>query len=322
MDRQRRVTERLMRRGFAALHDGDTQRATRLGEILRERRHTSGFEIGARALYESGSLPEAAALLKEGLAIAPELGVLWHWLGTVLSDHADYDGAIAAFTRSLELGGAPVGMELANLALVCLRGGRPYEGLAWLDKVPEGNLDLPGSEIALLRSDLFLHAGDLPSASAWAGIARTFVTDSDGSPLTARIALVEAEIALRSERYDVAAALALRALEDSVNVHQERALRTLREARRLRSAAARRWRATVEGVIPDVDGSPLNFLRKYEVVAESERQCLAMISEVEACHGCRVSRLEEAQVIESAPTELCGVIRPLGGHICFGDEGE
>lgn len=313
-EHRRRVTLRLMERGFTALDGFDDERALRLAELLRQRRHTSGFEIGARALHALGRSDEAAGLLRQGLEIAPELGVLWHWLGTVLSDVGEYDPAAEAFERSIKLGGAPAGMELANLALVRLRQGRSRDGLAVLERLPADDADLPPGEADLLWAELHLAAGDLDKASRHAAKARRH------PDAAARAAALLADVALQHGRANEAERLALEALRDAKV--DSRPLDLLRRARGRRSASAQRWRVMVGGTLVDAEDGELGFYRSFDVVADSADDALALVAEVEASHGCTVTHVEEAEPCGPAADEFCGVVNAVGGHCCFaeGDE--
>jgi len=68
----RTIAKKLMRQGYDALDPGDFDRAVKIGNELKEPRHTSCFEILSRAYWELDRPDDAIAVLKEGIRIAPQ----------------------------------------------------------------------------------------------------------------------------------------------------------------------------------------------------------------------------------------------------------
>lgn len=65
-------------------------------------------------LANGGKPAEAIPLYRRAIAMDPKLGIAWYDLGIVLGETGDHDGAVDAYTKAIEVGGA----EQAKQALV------------------------------------------------------------------------------------------------------------------------------------------------------------------------------------------------------------
>ncbi|MFQ5503149.1 MAG: hypothetical protein ACE5EQ_12785 [Phycisphaerae bacterium] len=79
--------DQLYEAGMDALDDEDYRLALRLGLRLKRRRHSSAFEILARAYRGLDREDRAITILEKGVELAPDVGMLWHQLGCYYSDN-------------------------------------------------------------------------------------------------------------------------------------------------------------------------------------------------------------------------------------------
>src|SRR5688572_19639826 len=113
-----RPTDDLMDAGYAALADGEYETALALAAELRRRRHSSNFEVEARARWAIGEREAALRLLEEGVATAPKRAPLWHWLACYRSDLGRYDAALEAFAKEAEFEHVSASSHAYNVAVV------------------------------------------------------------------------------------------------------------------------------------------------------------------------------------------------------------
>src|SRR4051812_26314819 len=153
--------ERLIDEGFGALAEGRLEDALTIADKLRSLRHSSHFEIEARARWERGEREQAVAVLEEGVAKVPKASPLWHWLGTYRSDLGRFDAALEALAKEAEFEHVPPSANAYNVAVVYERMGRFREALDLLDRV-----ELPGDDgpsrahFAEFRARLFFDLGE------------------------------------------------------------------------------------------------------------------------------------------------------------------
>ncbi|MBX3118850.1 MAG: tetratricopeptide repeat protein [Fimbriimonadaceae bacterium] len=96
--------------------------AIKTGDKLIARHYTGGYEVKARALYQSGEPDQAIKVLELGVQKAPGIFLLWSYLGEYYSNVRRYQDAIAAFRRS-EMAGCNPNMARYNVAVVYARAG-------------------------------------------------------------------------------------------------------------------------------------------------------------------------------------------------------
>jgi tetratricopeptide (TPR) repeat protein len=313
-----------MHDGYDALNDGAHDRALAIADQLRSHRHTSGFEIGARALREMGRLDEAVELLREGVTKAPGLAVLWHYLGCYESDRGHFHLAIEALQRAKQCPDADLALELYNIAVVqermddaagALKTAYEAEGVA--------NVGLPLHVLKELQSRLLLqtrefaralsaadeglelyhgHVGDDPEAEDGAAYSR----------LLARRASALLELGRRQEALEVATDAVL------VAPTSKPAADVLRRAEALTSPAARLFRVLIEGAWfepledRDAEGTPPGFFVKYEIVADSVDEAMRFVRRFEPHAVHRSLTVSEYEELEPRAGEAKGIVYRSG----------
>jgi tetratricopeptide (TPR) repeat protein len=256
-------------------------------------------------------------VLERGVAVAPSLGILWHWLATCQSDLADYDAAAASFRRSLELGDVHRSIELFNLALVEQRRGRYDAALHWLDQMAaEDDLGPSPAERFQLRALLHFRAGRPAEAARFLKEAER-APGHDEPQVVKSIASLLAELALAAGKRRTARRMAKAALR--IDQRDRAALDVLRRSRARASPRARLWRILVCGRAT-VDDEHQRFFINYDVVADDAAEAFAYAREVERFVGHRRLGLEESRVLPAAVDGPSGVVAPVGGYVFYRDE--
>ena len=93
----RKSPEQLMSEAKQALEQFDFRKASRIADQLLRMNHTAGFEYKARALWGLNQPHDAIAVLQRGVAVAPQVWILWEYLGHYLSDIGRYGEALGRF---------------------------------------------------------------------------------------------------------------------------------------------------------------------------------------------------------------------------------
>jgi tetratricopeptide (TPR) repeat protein len=291
-----RPTESLMDDGYTALREERIDDALAIARELRNRRHSSAFEIEARARWHQGERDAAVRVLEEGVGKAPKASPLWHWLACYCSDLGRYDAALEAFAREADFEDVVPSANAYNVAVVLERMERAAEALDVLDRV-----ELPGSDpspahFSELRARLLFDVGRFDEAIEAATLAEEqFTTDAEAYAdkaneasaedaredvpldwiMMARVFAVRADARLACGD----AAGAIEDAESSIDINPpdapDRALATLRQAEGQRSEAARQLRLLVRGEIA-IDEEPrrLGFFTWLDVVADDAAEAM------------------------------------------------
>ncbi|MCS7209990.1 MAG: hypothetical protein NZ874_10520, partial [Fimbriimonadales bacterium] len=148
----RKSPEQLIEEAEQALAEREFEKARRIAAQLLRMQHTAGFEYEARALWESRRPNDAIAALKRGLEVAPELWILWEYLGHYLSDMGRHGEALEAFRRGMACAGAPQDSFLCNLAVVYQRMGEHETALQMLQQAETARHRVPVAYLELARA--------------------------------------------------------------------------------------------------------------------------------------------------------------------------
>jgi Flp pilus assembly protein TadD len=97
--------EAMMDQAYDLLRRRNAPEALKIGQQLERRRYSGGFEIQARALVAVNRRKAAIETLERGVAAVPGNWALWQFLGSCRSDDEDYEGAFAAYEKSLTCDG-------------------------------------------------------------------------------------------------------------------------------------------------------------------------------------------------------------------------
>ncbi len=112
----------------------------------------------AAAAAQRGDWPTTVTVYEQVLDANPYHGEHWHNYGYALHSLSKYDRAIAAFTKSIDLGFQP-NTSMYNIACGHALSGRTDDALTWLGKAydhgfaPEDNLIESDNDLDSLRSD-------------------------------------------------------------------------------------------------------------------------------------------------------------------------
>lgn len=130
----------ILKDAYAALDDGDLDKAIELGEQLISQRHVRGFEILALALDRQGDLDEAYDVVKEGLEAAPDAFPLWELLGNILSKKRMFDQAQQAYQQALDCPNSDQDSIKYNFAVMWRNAGHLDRALSLATQVNSPNL--------------------------------------------------------------------------------------------------------------------------------------------------------------------------------------
>ena len=133
--RRRAIT--LFERGLSLLDGGRPLAAWRAGRRLCRYRYSGSYELRGRALAALGKLRLGRLVLERGAKRVPHAAEVWHQLGILRSEMADYSAALEAFDRGLATDGADPCYLLLNKAVVFQRMERPAEALKILAQIPQ-----------------------------------------------------------------------------------------------------------------------------------------------------------------------------------------
>jgi len=308
--------ERLFEQGIKAIEEGDTARARKIGRRLIRMRYSGGYELEARAWREDERLDKAVEVLQEGVKVAPQAWLLWHWLGSCLSDSGYFAEAREAFGRGLTVRGAPRGSMRYNIASTLHREQRFEVALNVLEECAAdclGDARLwahhQALKLLLLTTlERYEEALSLSERLTQSGEADP-LADVQGEVLGCRaIALLKGR-RLREE----AMVSAWRALHH--DTRNTRALRVIRELAGQISEAGQYFKMMIEGrwhQEVDQPGEVPSFYCVYFVVADSSEEALALLARHEP-EAVRASlRIDRAEVVERRPGALKGVYDRTG----------
>lgn len=321
-----RETQALMGDGYAALRENRIDDALAIAAELRRRRHSSNFEIEARARWARGEREAAVAVLEEGVNIAPKATPLWHWLGCYRSDLGRYEPALEAFTREAEFESVSPSTNAYNVAVVYERMDRPADALDLLDRIERPEPPGPSpAHFAELRARLLFDLGrfndaieastqavdrfgeqaevheggsddeeEQPEPLEWDVLARAYAVRAD-----ARLALGDPVGAVE----DATACIDLGPPHAPA-----RALDVLRRAEGKTSSSSHRYVLLLEGEMPgDEEGERRGFFVSMHVVAGSAAEGLEYARRFVPDAARPGLSLAEADDKGAAPGELPGV---------------
>lgn len=313
-----------MAEGYEHLANGQYKKAIKVGRTLLKQYHTSGFEIVARAQWESGEPEAAIETLREGVEAAPEVPILWEFLAEYCSDSGLYEESLGAYRQALQVGHPDPNMIHYNLALV-YRRQEEYE-LAELELAKAGEPDdeLKKCHIYFLRADIrYMQKRYSESLTllneAIDLMGKLSLLEENEAELLAKIYAHRALIrwALEEDRerilQDIGNALEL-------DKDQQTAFWLIRELHMQTSPDAKYYRLLIEGDWyenhPD-DGSPLGFFITYYVIADSLDEALNYARALEPEAVRNSLRIAESELIQPTPDAVKGVYEAPGGYTFY-----
>lgn len=92
-----------MSEALELLEDCEPKKALKIGKELEKMRYSGGFEIQALAYADLDKKKKAIKILEKGVEIAPNVWPLWQLLGSFHSDEKEFDRAITAYEKGLQV---------------------------------------------------------------------------------------------------------------------------------------------------------------------------------------------------------------------------
>ena len=304
---------KLLEQGYKALKEGRADKALEISRQIKELRHTSTFEIGARAYWMLGKEKVAIDVLHEGLSVAPGLHVLWEYLGCYHSDLNQFEEAQKAFESGMACEGAPRNAYLYNFAVLRERQERLEDALKFVDDmVLEESLSPSRALIEALRGRLLHAKGKLYEAQElvrrWAGELKARENDLDEEETQAWSQLLVVQA-----RVERTWALPVENIKghcrNAIILDGENSMATLllREIQDQRSERSRHYRLLVHGELTD-EVPPRAFYRNFDVIADDPEEGLDFARIAEPDDIARTLKIEESTDHGARPHELKGLI--------------
>ncbi len=319
----RRDPEQLMETAERALEQGDPRKAVQIAEQLFRMRHTAGFEIKARALWDMGRPEDAIATLQEGVEIAPEVWVLWEYLGRYLSDMERYGDALEAFRNGLACPNAPQDSFLFNLAIVHQRQGEYDTALQMLEQAEQVLNRLPVAWLEATRAYCLIQRERYAEAERSLERAqRALDALDDPSSHGVVAAMVHAYRGLICWRRDGDLARAREHAERALHWDKTNpdAVALMRAGNPIADKPTPLWHILVEGVWREpLEGvrTPIGFFANYWVIADTPDEALDYIRPFEPPSARDSLQVSESTVEETVQGERKGVVRALDGYTFY-----
>ena len=323
----RKSPEQLMSEAEQALEQLDFRKASRIADQLLRMQHTSGFEYKARALWGMNRPNDAIAVLQQGVAVAPQVWVLWGYLGEYLSDTGRYDEALEAFRKGLSCDGSPKDSFLYNLAIVYQRMGEHENALQMLDQAEGVIRELPVPLLETARAYSFIHLQRYSEAErALQRAQRTLDALTDPQARISIEAMMLAYTGLIHHKRDNDSVLAKQYAERALRLDKENpdAIALMRATNPIAEKPTPLWHILVEGVWDEpLEGvrTPIGFFANYWVIADTPDEALEYIRPFEPPSARASLKVSEAEVEDTVQGEPKGVVRTHGGYTFF-QEGE
>ena len=323
----RKSPEQLMSEAEQALEQLDFRKASQIADQLLRMHHTSGFEYKARALWGLNRTQDAISILQQGVSVAPQVWILWEYLGHYLSDMGRYGEALEAFRNGMACDGAPQDSFLGNLAIVYQRMGEHENALQLFDQAERVIRELPVPLLETARAYSLIHLQRYAEAErALQHAQRTLDTLSDPQTRLSTEAMTLAYMGLIYHKRDRDDALARQYAERALRLDKENpdAIALMRATNPIAEKPTPLWHILVEGVWNEpLEGvrTPIGFFANYWVIADTPDEALEYIRPFEPPSARDSLKVSEAEVEDTVQGEPKGVVRTQGGYIFFQEEG-
>ena len=136
--------DELMDRAIDHLKAERADEALEVARELHSMRYSGAFEIEAQALAQQGKKLDAIAVLRKGLALAPNAWLNGNLLGNYLSDVEQYEDAFSVYEETLRTPSADRALIEGNYALALSRAGRGDEARSRLRSISDEDLEAAG----------------------------------------------------------------------------------------------------------------------------------------------------------------------------------
>lgn len=299
----RQGIDELQKDGWEALDARNYTKAQRKGRALIRKRHSSGFEILALAQSAMGQMADAAATLQAGVAKVPSVAILWHLLGSTLSECGRYEEALCAYEKALACDAEDADAIAYNRGVVLEKMQRYDEVLALVEihtgetekikllflGLKLGTLNKLGrhSEVlpAATQLELFENAGKTaedPIEESGYYLLNGGYAPAPGIQQEIARAWVEVATAQSALKYDSAVTIetAFRAIRS--DMYNEKAQSLIRDLRNRKSINTKTYTVLVNGILAGEPGeAATGFFTSFRVAAENPEEALNFIQEFE-----------------------------------------
>lgn len=299
--------------GHEALETLNFKRAHVVARKLHSIGYTGEFEIAARAYWQEGKRRKAIRTLESATRKHPAVPILWSYLGEFYSETGRYDEAIYAFEKSASGPHGERALADLNVAVVLWRRKEYQAAILKLNLIPPGTAEPDPSSVELVRAHCLLSLERTGEAlqAVDEGLA---LSVSDRPKVEASLLALRAKTLLKMDDRNGAQAAAWKAIaiDKSADVAE-----IIREIGSTRSATAKLWRVRIGGTWCEPlepGGSIPKFTALYWVIAEDAAQALELIRPFEDARVRASLQIIDAKSERSAPEELVGVVRALGGY--------
>ncbi len=279
----------LMNEAYGLLDREEAAQALKIGRRLEKMQYSGGFEIQALAYQELEENDKAIRVLQRGTKQAPDVWLLWQLFGNCLSDDEQYEEALTAYDKAVELPDSEKMSVQYNRAILLWRMERLDDANAVVEELlndpdfaearPEIQMNIRASRIGILSAlgqneDAVAFFDTLPVTDEW-------------SECFAEVARLDGKYAIalwNAGRPDQARKALARAIRhDKTNSEAHWLVREMRARDYPGGGIAYElliqgpWHATA---FPGVDRRG-GFFTKYHVVADDLEQALKFIREFE-----------------------------------------
>lgn len=321
----RKSPEQLMDEAEHALEMMDYEKARRIAAQLLRMRHTAGFEYEARALWGLNRPDDAIATLRRGVEVAPDLWILWEYLGHYLSDTGRYGEALDALRRGMECPNAPQDSFLYNLAIVYQRMGEYATAVQMLQEAIQRRTRVPLALLEAAAAYSHIQQGQFSEAEAALQRAERAIEALELTQQPSIQAMVHAYRGLIAWRRDGDLARAKQYAEQALSFDKANpdAAALMREGNPLAEQPTPLWHILVEGTwYEPLEGvcTPIGFFANYWVIADTPEEALEYIRPFEPPASRPTLKVAEATREDTVQGERKGVVRAQGGYAFY--EGE
>lgn len=312
-----RAAEELMTRAFESLDtDKTASEAFRIGDLLQNAGHPSGYEITAIAWQHTDQVDRAVEVLRKGVDNFPAVSRLWAMLGACCADNQQAEQAICAFENALSCTDVDEPSVRYEFSLALQRAKKPSRALDVLNKVTVDPTQDP--EFAMTCSAL--KAGLLNGCRRY---DEAIDLAADNLEKVAAIELSEYGLGQVAELHaQVAHALlhrgdpkgALDHARKAIHLDQgnSAALLMMRTISPVRSPDAKLITLIVKGTwtVPfDGHDEPSDFYQTFAVVADCEDEALGYALQLSPDELRASMSIEQSEVVKPAVDEPKGVVQ-------------
>ncbi|HEY0160866.1 MAG TPA: tetratricopeptide repeat protein [Thermoanaerobaculia bacterium] len=316
--RGRRRAHKLYDEGRALIASREYERALAVGRKLRKVQYSGAYEIEGLAYQGLGRLDDAVRVLREGVAQAPGVWLIWSLLGNCLSDLGRFDEALEAYDRAEGCAHVEHALVHLNRAVVATRQEKPLLVLEHLERVEGYRFECAALRATALHALGRNHEAEhlaMRTLEAWLTTDQSRATADAGE-----LALVLGEI--RHERGEDPAALRSAMIQWWRDTKHERLLWLIRELRPGSSPDARYFRVRILASFPRFTYPELDvvgFWMSGDAVADTVEEALSSILELQPAPAEAKIELEEVLDMEPRPHGSKGVYA-LTGRIFYTEE--